>query len=126
MTMDKIKKYSIGELAEITGINRRTVRFYIQRQLIPQPQGLGRGRHYTDEHLKRILKIKELQREGILLGQVSRVLKEQQSDLNFTFERELVTKIQLHTGVWLEFAHGVKIPSDETLEKVRKILQPNV
>ena len=123
--MNEIKKYSIGELAEITGISRRTVRFYVQRGLIPPPQGLGRGRHYTDEHLERILKIRTLQREGVFLEQVN-AMDEQPLEATVALERKLVTKIQLHPGVWLEFAHDVKIPSVHTLDKVRKILKPTI
>jgi hypothetical protein len=38
---------SIGELADATGVSRRTVRFYVQRGLIDPPVGLGRASHYT-------------------------------------------------------------------------------
>lgn len=58
---------SIGELADRAEVSRRTIRFYVQRGLIPPPQGGGRGAHYTEEHLERLLAVKRLQEVGIPL-----------------------------------------------------------
>ena len=67
-------RYSIGELAEKAGITRRTVRFYVQRGLIPQPLGRGRGEHYTDKHLTAVLRVKSLQEQGASLNDIRRYL----------------------------------------------------
>lgn len=58
---------SIGELAERADVSRRTIRFYVQRGLIAPPEGGGRGAHYTEEHLERLLAVKRLQEVGIPL-----------------------------------------------------------
>lgn len=58
---------SIGELAERADVSRRTIRFYIQRGLIAPPLGGGRGAHYTEQHLERLLAVKRLQEVGIPL-----------------------------------------------------------
>jgi DNA-binding transcriptional MerR regulator len=65
--MSRTHTYSIGSLADAAGVSRRTVHFYVQRQLLPPPEGLGRGALYTDEHLARLLEIKAWQEEGIPL-----------------------------------------------------------
>ncbi len=62
--------YSIGDLAEAAGVSRRTVRFYVQRELLPAPDGLGRGARYTDAHLARLLQIKGWQEQGIPLDEI--------------------------------------------------------
>lgn len=68
MTHDTPKSVlSIGELADRAEVSRRTIRFYVQRGLIPPPQGGGRGSHYTEEHLERLLAVKRLQEVGIPL-----------------------------------------------------------
>ncbi|HRE92169.1 MAG TPA: MerR family transcriptional regulator, partial [Myxococcota bacterium] len=68
MTRDTPKPtLSIGELAERAEVSRRTIRFYVQRGLIAPPQGGGRGAHYTEEHLERLLAVKRLQEVGIPL-----------------------------------------------------------
>jgi DNA-binding transcriptional MerR regulator len=59
--------YAIGDLAELGGITRRTVRYYVQEGLIPPPLGRGRGRHYTESHLERLLEVKALQEKGLSL-----------------------------------------------------------
>jgi len=62
--------YSIGDLAAAAGVSRRTVRFYVQRELLPPPEGLGRGARYTDRHLARLLQIKGWQEQGVPLGEI--------------------------------------------------------
>ncbi len=65
------RRYSIGELAEITGVSRRTVHFYVQRRLIDPPLGRGRGRHYDDRHVRQIRRVRELQRLGLPLAEIA-------------------------------------------------------
>ncbi len=57
-------RYSIGELAELGGVSRRTVRYYVQRGLLASPTGLGRGRHYTQRPLDELIRIRRLQEAG--------------------------------------------------------------
>jgi DNA-binding transcriptional MerR regulator len=64
------KRYSIGEVAEAAGVSRRTVRYYVQRGLLPPPLGLGRGDHYTGDHLAVILQVKSLQERGFPLEEI--------------------------------------------------------
>jgi DNA-binding transcriptional MerR regulator len=73
--MSNKKQYPIGELAELAGVSKRTVRFYVQKKLIPPPFGKGRGHYYTDEHAARIRKIKGLQDIGFSLDEIENGLK---------------------------------------------------
>lgn len=72
--MSEDRTYTIGSLADTAGVSRRTVRFYVQRELLPPPKGLGRSAHYSDEHLARLLEIKALQEEGVPLDEIRRRL----------------------------------------------------
>jgi DNA-binding transcriptional MerR regulator len=63
--------YGIEELAERAGVSRRTVRYYVQRGLLPAPTGLGRGRHYTEAHLATLVRIRELQEAGVPLADIA-------------------------------------------------------
>lgn len=67
-------RYSIDELARRAGVTRRTVRYYVQMGLIPAPLGLGRGCHYSGEHLAVLLQVKMLQERGTPLEQIRRIL----------------------------------------------------
>lgn len=71
--------YSIGDLADAAGVSRRTVRFYVQRELLPAPEGLGRGARYTGTHLARLIQIKEWQEQGVALEEIRRRLESGQS-----------------------------------------------
>lgn len=58
--------YRIGELAEKTGVTKRTIHYYVNRGLIPNPVGLGVNSFYTEEHLIKILVIKKFQEAQFL------------------------------------------------------------
>jgi DNA-binding transcriptional MerR regulator len=68
------QRYSVGELAELGGVSRRTVRYYVHEGLIPTPLGVGRGAHYGPEHLERLLRVKAMQEQGMLLEEIRAAL----------------------------------------------------
>ncbi len=61
-------KYTIEELCELTGLSRRTVRYYVQEGLIDPPAGRGRGGFYFDSHLTRLRQIRAMQEQGMSLS----------------------------------------------------------
>ena len=68
--------YGVEDLAERGGVSRRTVRYYIQRGLLPPPRGLGRGKHYTEAHLSTLVRIRELQETAVPLETIAAQLNE--------------------------------------------------
>ncbi len=119
LPMEK-KKYSIGELADLTGVSRRTVRFYVQRGLIPPPEGAGRGSYYTSEHRDLITRIRALQ--GVRLQLDSIAAAHPGAPCPQPCNRTLVTRVHLAEGVALEFSRGVPVPDDEVLGRVARLL----
>lgn len=67
----RVPRYSIGALADAAGVSRRTVHFYVQRGVIDPPLGRGRGCHYDARHLAQIRRVRELQRRGVPLAEIS-------------------------------------------------------
>lgn len=67
-------RYDIEELAALGGVSRRTVRYYVQRGLLPAPAGTGRGKHYTEAHLERLVFVRQQQEAGIPLGRIEAAL----------------------------------------------------
>ena len=67
---DEPRRFSIDELSDLGGVTRRTVRFYVQRGLLPAPLGVGRGRHYDQSHLDRLLQVKAEQDAGRSLDEI--------------------------------------------------------
>ena len=67
--------YNIQTLADLSGFTRRTIRYYIQKQLLPPPQGdSSRGAFYTDAHLEVLKRIKKWSEQGIPLLQIKNIL----------------------------------------------------
>ncbi len=64
--------YGIEELAELGGVSRRTVRYYVQRGLLPPPTGTGRGKHYTADHLDALIRVRDWQQAGVSLDEIKR------------------------------------------------------
>ena len=68
-------RYGIEELAALGGVTRRTVRYYVQQDLLPAPLGVGRGRHYGPQHLAQLQAVKALQEQGLSLDEVRQELE---------------------------------------------------
>jgi DNA-binding transcriptional MerR regulator len=113
-------RYGIEELADLGGVTRRTVRYYLQEGLLPPPLGLGRGRHYGEEHLKRLLEVKALQEEGLPLvairagvggaGRHARAL-EARAAAETTLPRSAWSRLEILPGVELNVSSAYRLPS---------------
>jgi DNA-binding transcriptional MerR regulator len=68
--------YRVEEIARAAGVGVDTVRFYQGRGLLPPPQKRGRVAIYGDAHLERVRRIRELNRQGLTLDAVRRVLEQ--------------------------------------------------
>ena len=69
--------YSLSDLADMTGIEARTIRSYIERGLLPGAQARGRAATYSKEHLSRLQVIMSLRRArpNIALSEIRIVLQ---------------------------------------------------
>jgi len=68
------EKLTLADLAQRTGESRRTIRYYIQRGLLPPPHGAKRGAWYDEEHANRLKRILHLKSGGLSLEAISRIL----------------------------------------------------
>ena len=64
----------VEELAKPAEVSVDTVRYYQKQHLLPPPERDGRLALYTDEHLERMRRIKDLQRRGFTLAVIRRFL----------------------------------------------------
>ena len=67
-------RFRVEELSARVEVTVDTIRFYQKRQLLDPPSRDGRVAWYGIEHEHRLLRIKELQRDGFTLAMVRRVL----------------------------------------------------
>jgi DNA-binding transcriptional MerR regulator len=138
---DMDRRYGIDELAELGAVSRRTVRYYVQRGLLPTPTGTGRGAHYTREHLETLTRIRQMQEAGVPLAEIALRLGRdgheppQPEPLPGPVprpgwppvpERSIWTRIRVDEGVELHVRGAAPVLSGEQLvrleEAVRQIL----
>lgn len=67
-------RFRVEELAKAAEVSVDTVRYYQKQRLLPAPERDGRLAWYTDDHLDRMSRIKELQRRGFSLAVIRRFL----------------------------------------------------
>jgi Ca-activated chloride channel family protein len=60
----------LSELAEAADVAARTIRYYVQRGLLPAPEFRGKDTAYGDEHLLRLRAIRRLQEAHLPLDEI--------------------------------------------------------
>lgn len=73
------ESYTIADLARVTGLNVRTIRYYLAQGLLPASGESGPGAHYGEGHLHRLRLTKRLQAQHLPLSEI-RARLEQLSD----------------------------------------------
>ncbi|MCY4324910.1 MAG: helix-turn-helix domain-containing protein [Betaproteobacteria bacterium] len=68
------RRFSAEELSAITGLARRTIRYYVQEELIEKPIGEKNAAYYTDRHLADLLLVKEKAASGYKLSGIRTIL----------------------------------------------------
>lgn len=117
------QKYSMDELAALTGLSRRTIRFYVQERLIDPPAGRGRGGFYYDSHLHALARIRQLQEQGASLQAIrsmSRSQRVESSTPPVVTEREVWTRVQVVPGLEL---HITKELGEKEHRKLNELLR---
>ena len=71
---------TLAELADASGVPARTIRFYIARGLLDGPVKGGRAAEYSEEHLARLDRIRQLQAEGSTLSSIARRLDDKAAE----------------------------------------------
>ena len=62
--------FKLDELAQAAGTSPRTVRYYVQRGLLPAPAFRGKDSAYSREHLVRLRAIRHLQEQHLPLDAI--------------------------------------------------------
>ncbi len=68
-------KFSLQQLSERADVPERSIRFYIQKGLLPRPQGEKRGAFYDEGHLTDLLRIRRWQEAGLSLEAIGDLLQ---------------------------------------------------
>ena len=117
-------RFNIDELAELGGVSRRTVRYYVQEGLLPAPLGVGRGPHYDRAHLDRLLEVKARQEAGLSLDDIrtGRAPRpgggEPRPATARLLPRSAWRRFELAPGVELHVASDIRLPAPGRLEEL--------
>src|SRR5689334_17050983 len=72
----KMRSLTIGKLAEATGVNLETVRYYERIGLMPRPARTGSGyRSYEPDHVRRLNFIRRSRELGFTLDEIRGLLR---------------------------------------------------
>ena len=74
------KIFSLDELCTLVGMNKRKIRYYIQKGLIEKPEGTGKGAFYTHRHLEQLLTILKWKEAGLSLERIQELLVSEHLD----------------------------------------------
>ena len=74
MTPGTTTRYRVEQLAASCDVSVDTVRYYQAKGLLPPPDREGRVAWYGKEHVERIRAVRALQRQGLTLAAIARVL----------------------------------------------------
>jgi len=73
------EKFTIDALCLHVGMNKRKVRYYIQRGFVDRPEGTGKGAYYTSTHLQQLLSIRKWKKAGLSLERIQELLSIEKS-----------------------------------------------
>ena len=68
-------RLTIAHLSEKTGVPERTIRYYIDRGLVPSAHGERRGAWYDTVHLEPLLRIQQWREAGLSLEAIAELLR---------------------------------------------------
>lgn len=70
-----VMKLSLKQLSDQADVPERSIRFYIQKGLLPRPQGETRAAVYNEGHLADLLRIRQWQQAGLSLDAIGNLLQ---------------------------------------------------
>lgn len=83
-----MRRYRIGEMAALSSLSERTIRYYEELGLIAAERTSGGQRWYTDEDLVYLKRIIELKGLGFSLQEIQKVFRLKDSDRTGNVRRE--------------------------------------
>ena len=103
-----MKRYKIGEIAKLTGVTVRTLRYYEEEGLVKSWRTEHHQRYYSDEVIIYIKRIKELKSLGFTLDEIKKIIKLKSEDESGNKRRA-------------ELLSAYRVKLSESIERKRKI-----
>ena len=75
----KDEKFTIDQICFRVDMNKRKVRYYIQKGLVSRPEGIGRAAVYSHIHLEQLQAIQKWKAAGLSLERIQDILADEKS-----------------------------------------------
>ena len=72
-------RFGVDQLASLSGLSTRTVRYYLQQGLIDKPFGEKRGAFYVQRHLEQLIELRKWQEAGLSLDRIREIMQKPES-----------------------------------------------
>lgn len=117
--------YSIDELCVLTDLPKRTIRYYIQLQLVNRPVGETKAAHYTNQHLEQLLHIKRLTDAHVPLERIRQLMQGDLTTALAPSSQKAAGTIEVKTHLHVRPGIELQISTHEaglTPEQLRQLL----
>ncbi|GGD59562.1 helix-turn-helix domain-containing protein [Lacimicrobium alkaliphilum] len=99
--------YSLDQLATLTDLPKRTIRYYMHKGLVARPEGARKTATYTEQHLEQLMLVKKWKQAGLNLERIGELLQQETPEMPLApsqqvGETSLVQRIFVSEGVTLE------------------------
>ena len=109
-----MKRYRIGELARLSGLTLRTIRYYGELGLLAEGRTNGGQRYYSDQDLVYLKRIGELKALGFSLEEIARIIRLRDGDQTGNRRRtELLTQYRSKLSQSIERMESLQSHIDE-------------
>ena len=71
---DRGLHFTLDELCALVEMNKRKIRYYIQKGLVDRPEGSGKGAFYGYRHAEQLLTIRKWKDSGVSLERIQELL----------------------------------------------------
>lgn len=106
--------YNLQDLANLTSLSMRTIRYYIQIGLLEKPEGNTRAAAYHQQHLEQLLQIRKWTEAGLALDKIRELLHGDIPEL--PPRQAAIGSISVCSHVHI--AHGVSLVIDPQLAQL--------
>lgn len=106
--------YSLQDLANLTALSMRTIRYYIQIGLLEKPNGNTRAAAYHQQHLEQLLQIRQWSEAGLALDKIRELLHGELPEL----PPRQPTMGSISVCSHIHIAHGMSLVIDPQLAQL--------
>jgi len=101
---------TIDELSQVSGLSKRTIRYYVNSGLLDRPTGETKNARYDASHLEQIRNVKALQEQGYTLARIVELKRQTMHRVLSPWgggEPLTVIEIPVDPGISIEFRQEI-------------------